>query len=133
MAQRGRKALRGTPMTAADRQKLERERNRRARETVNALVNFQGVDWEQQRELTRIEILNSIHLLSKWATEGQAAIDWWRLTFPPDRLAYVADVFERMQIQIPFCSACGSDLQQNEMGWWERCQCRRKDGRPVSA
>jgi hypothetical protein len=116
-------------MTAAERQHLERERNRRAREAVVALSSFQGVDWVEQRELTRLEILNAIFLLSKWAMEGRAAVDEWRLTLPPDRRAYVANVFERMNIQLPFCSACGGDLRWDETGIWQRCRCRDGEDR----
>lgn len=129
MVRRGRKPLHDTPMTAAERQRLERERNRRARETVLALSNFPGVDWEQRRELTPLEILNAIFLLSKWAMEGPEAVDEWRLTLTPHSRAYVANVFERMNIWLPFCSACGGELGQSETGVWQRCGCRQADYR----
>ncbi len=114
-------------MTAAERQQLERERNRRAREAVIGLSVFavNAIDWEQQRELSRQEILNTVFLLSKWAIDGPVVVDEWRLTLSTDRRAYVTKVFERLNIQIPFCSSCGDDLRKDETGKWQRCECRR--------
>ncbi|MGB7046302.1 MAG: hypothetical protein WBD65_15810, partial [Methylocella sp.] len=81
--------------------------------------------WEQQRELSRQEILNAVFLLSKWAIDGPVVVDEWRLTLSTDRRAYVTKVFERLNIQIPFCSSCGDDLRKDETGKWQRCECRR--------
>jgi len=126
MVKRGRKPLGLAPMTAAERQQLERERNRRAREIVIGLSSFalNANDREELRELSRIEILNTLYLVSKWGIDGRAAEDEWRLTLLPNRRAYVSKVFERFNIQIPFCSSCGSDLKKTETGELQRCGCR---------
>jgi hypothetical protein len=115
-------------MTAAERQRLERERNRRAREIVIGLSTFalNACDWEELRDLSRIEILNTLYLVSKWGTDGQDAEHEWRLTLSPDRRAYVSKVFERLNIQIPFCTSCGSDLKKTEADGLRRCGCWRR-------
>jgi hypothetical protein len=111
-------------MTAAERQKLERERNRRAREVVDALSGFSGSDWAERRELDRFEILNAIFLVSKWAREGAAAEEEWRIT-PPYERARIARAFERANMTwTPFCSNCGSSLEKDQTGQWQRCLCR---------
>lgn len=99
---RGRKSIGAAPMTAAERQSLERERNRRARLAVTALGNFafNAVDWGERRELNYTEIMNALFLLSKWATDGDQAIEEWRLTVPPERYPYVEMVFDRFGIPI---------------------------------
>jgi hypothetical protein len=126
MITRGRKPRGVPPMTASERQHLERERNRRAREAVNALSSFatNAWDWEEQRPLSEVEILNTIYLLSRWAIEGTTVVDWWRLTYSPDARARVAKIFDRrLNIQLPFCSTCGNDMRQDETGKWRRCEC----------
>ena len=126
MIKRGRKVRGAVPMTASERQHLERERNRRAREAVTALLSFatNARDWEEQRFLSTVEILNTIYLLSRWAIEGPTVLDEWRLTYPPDARARVAKIFDhRLNIQLPFCSTCGGDVRQDETGNRQRCEC----------
>ena len=127
MVRRGRKPLGIVPLTAAERQQVERQRNRRAREAVVGLASFavNANEWEEQRELSRDEILNTLFLLSKWAIEGHVAEDEWRLTLSPDRRAYVSKTFERLNLQLPFCSSCGAVLRRAEGDEWQRCECRR--------
>jgi hypothetical protein len=115
------------PMTAAQRQKLERERNNRARQVVIGLESFavNAVDREKQRQLSAQEILGGIYMLAKWGREGQAFIDETRLTFSPDRRAFTANVFDRFNIDMPFCRECGADLVEDTAGGWQRCKCKR--------
>jgi len=114
-------------MTVAERQKLERERNRRARQAVLGLESFalNAVDWEKQRFLSREEILGSVYMLTKWAINGPAFIDETRLTLSPDRRAFTANVFDRFNIDLPFCRACGVDLTKDAAGGWQGCKCKR--------
>jgi hypothetical protein len=112
-------------MTSSERQRVERERNRRARESVAAIstLAFNAYHWEEKRELTYTEITNALYLLGKWAEEGDRAVNEWRLTLPPDRRAFVASAFDRMNIQLPFCCDCGAELRRNMEGVQESCQC----------
>ena len=127
MVKRGRRPRGIAPMTVAERQRLERERNRRAREAVMAMecLALSPVHADRQESLSFTEILNAIFLLSKWAKEGQAVVDAWRATLSPDRRAYVAKIFDGMNIQLPFCSVCGGEMSQDGTGIWQRCECRR--------
>lgn len=128
MAKRGRRPLGIAPMTVAERQRLERERNRRAREAVIGMecLALNPVHVDRQEFLSREEILNAIFLLSKWAVEGPAVVDEWRLTLPPHSRSYVAKIFDRMNIGLPFCFACGGEVNQGESGLWKRCECGRR-------
>jgi hypothetical protein len=118
---------RAAPMTAAERQKLERERNNRARQVVIVLGDFatNAIDWENQRQLTKQEILAGLYMLAKWGRDGQVFIDETRLTLPPDRRAFTAKVFDRFNIDMPFCRECGADLKEHAEGEWEWCKCKR--------
>lgn len=118
-------ARKKVPMTAAERQRLERERNNRAREVVIGLGDFaiHAVDGENHRFLERDEILAALYMLAKWGKEGQAFIDETRLLSPPDRRAFTANVFDRFNINLPFCRECGDDLEENPEGGWRRCKC----------
>jgi hypothetical protein len=115
------------PMTANERQELERARNRRAREAVLGLKDFStnALDWEKQQELSRQDILSAIYNLARWAIEGQAFIDDARLISPPGQRALTATMFDRFNIDLPFCRSCGSDLKRNPEGGWQRCRCKR--------
>jgi hypothetical protein len=110
-------------MTAAERQHLERERNNRARAVVIGLESFpfNAID------LTRQDILNTIYSSSQWAMRGQAFIEETRLLSPPERRAYTTKMFERLNIELPFCRDCGSDLNKDEAGVRLRCKCQRRD------
>jgi hypothetical protein len=112
-------------MTASERQKLERERNRRARQAVLGLESFSlnAVTWDEQRFLSREEILGATYMLTKWAIEGDTFIDETRLTLPPDRRAFTANVFDRFNIDLPFCRSCGRDLKQDAAGGRLSCEC----------
>lgn len=136
MIKRGRKPLGRVPMTAAERQQIERERNRRAREVVIGLSSFalNANDWEEFRELSRIEILNTLYLVAKWGIDGSKAEDEWRLTLSPNRRAYIARILDRLNIRIPFCSNCGIDLGKSEAGDLRSCdRCGQTDiRRPLS-
>lgn len=114
------------PMTAAERQRLERERNRRARQAVLGLESFalNAVDWEKQRLLSKQEILNAMYLLTKWAIGGPAFIGETRLRLPLDRRAYTARELDRFNIDLPFCRSCGADLNEAKAGGWRRCKCK---------
>jgi hypothetical protein len=113
--------------TASERQQLERERNKRARQAVLGLETFAlyAVDRERQRFLSKQEILNATYLLAKWAIEGPAFIDETRLGLPPDRRAYTAKELDRFNIDLPFCRSCGADLNEAKAGGWQRCKCTR--------
>ena len=115
------------PMTAAERQKLERERNNRARQVVIGIESFamNAVDWENQKQLTQQEILGSLYMLAKWGRDGQSFVDETRLLFAPDRRAFTAKVFDRFNIDMPFCRECGADLKEHTEGGWQRCKCKR--------
>ena len=120
-------------MSASERQKLERERNNRARQVVTGIGDFamNAVDWEQLRFLKMEEILGHLYMVSKWGQEGQGFIDDTRMTLPPDRRAYTAKVFDRFNIDLPFCRDCGADLIEKPEGGWRPCTrlCRAKAGR----
>jgi hypothetical protein len=123
-----RPSIRDVAMTAAERQQLERERNRRARQALLGLQSFSlnAVDWEQKRMLSQQEILGSLYMLTRWAVEGPAFVSETRLTLPPDRRAFTANAFDRFNIDLPFCRSCGDDLVDDASGGWQRCKCTRR-------
>jgi hypothetical protein len=114
-------------MTAAERQKLERERNNRARQIVVGIGNFalHPVHWDTMRFCTQEEILGALHMVSKWGQEGDKFIEETRLTLPSDRCACTAKVFDRFNINLPFCRDCGADLIENLESGWQQCGCHR--------
>jgi hypothetical protein len=44
-------------------------------------------------------------------------------TLLPDRGAFVATVFERMNIELPFCRHCGLELACGSLGVRQQCKC----------
>lgn len=116
-------ARRKAPMTVAERQRLERERNNRAREVVIGLGDFamNAADWDKQ------QILGALYMVGKWGRDGQAFIDDTRLLLPPDRRAFTATVFDRFNIDMPFCRECGADLIKHPEAGWQRCKCIRSN------
>ena len=116
-------------MTAAERQKLERERNNRARQIVVGIGDFalNPVHWDEMRFCTQEEILGALYMVSKWGQEGEKFIEDTR-QLPRDRCAYTANVFDRFNIDLPFCRACGADLIENLEGGWQPCGHLTKKG-----
>jgi hypothetical protein len=114
---------RKSPKTAAERQRLERERNKRAREAISGLSNFahNGAHWEEMRLLEPHEILGTLLLVTKWAMHGDDVISEWRLTLAPDQLARTTKILEQAHIYLPFCKVCGANLKQDETGAVESC------------
>lgn len=115
--------IRIAPKTAAERQRLERERNKRAREAILGLSSFalNSAHWEEMRLLEPHEILGTVLLVTKWAIHGDDIIDEWRLTLAPAQLARTARILEQANILLPFCNACGANLKQDASGTLERC------------
>ena len=113
------------PKTAAERQRLERERNRRAREAVIGLSNFaqNGAHWEEMRLLEPHEILGTVLLVTKWAMYGDDIINEWELTLDPWQRARTASILGQANIFIPLCTSCGARLKSNEMGDPQYCDC----------
>ena len=96
-------------MTASERQKLERERNNRARAAVTSLSNYIG---STQAEIDSAydsaqEMKNKLFILAKWAAEGRS-IDW--VTLDAAAKSRIAKILESLAIQSPFCSYCGENL-----------------------
>jgi hypothetical protein len=120
--------IRTAPKTAAERQRLERERNKRAREAISGLSSFalNSPHWEEMRLLEPHEILGTLLLVTKWAIYGNDIIDEWRLTLAPFQLARTAKILEQANIILPFCNVCGANLNQDESGTLEHCSCLRK-------
>jgi hypothetical protein len=83
------------------------------------------LDWEKQRELSRQDILSAMYNLARWAIEGQSFIDDARLISPPGQRAITATMFDRFNINLPFCRSCGADLKEASDGGWQRCKCKR--------
>lgn len=128
MAKRGRKALGSAPMTAAERQRLERERNKRARDALIGLSDFaqNGAHWEELRLLKPHEILGTVLLVTKWAFHGDDIVNEWRLTLAPSQRARTANILQQANIFLPFCTTCGADLKRDETGALQRCSCKHK-------
>ncbi len=120
--------VRATPKTAAERQRLERERNRRAKEAIIGLESFalNGAHWEELRSLAPHEILGTVLLVTKWAMRGDDIVDEWRLTLAPFQRARTARILEQAHIFLPFCTTCGAVLDEDETGALRRCSCKQK-------
>jgi NADH pyrophosphatase NudC (nudix superfamily) len=118
--------IRTAPKTAAERQRLERERNKRAREALTGLSHFanNGAHWEELRLLEPYEILGTVLLVTKWAIHGDDIINEWRLTLAPFQRARTAKILQQAHIFLPFCATCGADLKQGETGTLLRCNCQ---------
>lgn len=112
--------------TAAQRQELERERNRRARQLVVGLKAFacNAVDQERLSLLSRQDVLNAVYNAAKWAAEGQAFVDEARLISPPAIRAVTATRLDLFNIDLPFCRSCGHDLTEHPEGGWRSCKCK---------
>ena len=120
--------VRTAPKTAAERQRLERERNKRAKEAIIGLESFalNGAHWDELKLLASHEILGTVLLVTKWAMHGDAIVDEWRLTLAPFQRARTAKILEQAHIFLPFCTTCGTDLHEDETGSLRRCSCRHK-------
>jgi hypothetical protein len=114
--------------TAAERQRLERERNKRAKDALIGLSDFaqNGAHWEEPRLLEPHEIRGTVLLVTKWAFHGDNIINEWRLTLAPFQRARTANILRQANIFIPFCTTCGADLKQDETGALGRCSCQNK-------
>src|ERR1700681_3274879 len=119
---------RKAPKTAAERQRLERERNKRARDAILGLSNFalNTAHWEEMRLLEPHEILGTLLLVTRWAIHGDEIIDEWRLTLAPFQRARTAKILGLANIILPFCNVCGTNLKQDESSTLEHCSCLRK-------
>jgi len=120
--------IRTAPKTVAERQRLERERNKRAREAILGLSNFalNGAHWEEMRLLEPHEILGTLLLVTKWAIHGDNVVDEWRLTLAPFQRARTANILQQANIFLPFCTTCGANLKRDETGTLQRCSCQHK-------
>lgn len=120
--------VRVTPKTAAERQRLERERNKRAKGAIIGLESFalNGAHWEELRLLAPHEILGAVLLVTKWAMRGDDIVDEWRLTLAPFQRARTAKILEQAHIILPFCTTCGADLHDGETGTLRPCSCKHK-------
>jgi amidase len=78
--------------TAAERQRLERERNKRAKDALIGLSDFaqNGAHWEEPRLLEPHEIRGTVLLVTKCAFHGDNIINEWRLTLAPFQRARTA-------------------------------------------
>ena len=121
-------AVRRPPKTAAERQRLERERNKRAREAIIGLESFalNGVHWEESRLLEPHEILGTVLLVTRWAMNGESVVDEWRLTLSAPQRARTAKILEQANIFLPFCTTCGAVREEDETGTLQRCPCRQQ-------
>jgi hypothetical protein len=113
---------------AAERQRLERERNRRAKDALIGLSDFaqNGAHWGELKLLEPHEILGTVLLVTKWAIHGDNIINEWRLTLAPFQRARTANILRQANIFIPFCTTCGADLKADETGVLQRCGCQNK-------
>jgi hypothetical protein len=120
--------IRTAPKTAAERQRLERERNKRARAALIGLSDFaeNGAHWEELRLLEPHEILGTVLLVTKWAIRGDDIVNEWRLTLAPFQRARTANILQKANIFLPFCTTCGDDLKQDETDAVLRCSCQHK-------
>jgi hypothetical protein len=127
--------VRTTPKTAAERQRLERERNKRAKEAIIGLSNFASNPghWEELRMLEPHEILGTVFLVTKWAIHGDEILDEWRLTLAPWQRARTAKILAQAHIHLPFCTTCGNDLRKHETTGLQDCDCQKKQSRQTGS
>lgn len=120
--------FRTAPKSAAERQRQERERNKRAKEAIVGLSNFalNGAHWEELRLLEPHEILSTVLLATRWAIEGNYIVNEWRVTLDLSQRARTANILQQANILIPFCTSCGADLHEDETGALRRCGCQQK-------
>jgi hypothetical protein len=119
---------RTAPKTAAERQRLERERNKRARDALIGLSGFaqNGAHWEELRLFEPHEIFGTVLLVTKWAIHGDDIINEWRLTLSPWQRARTAKILQQANILLPFCATCGANLEQDGRGTLNSCGCQHK-------
>lgn len=116
--------VRTSPKTAAERQRLERERNKRAKDAIIGLSAF--AQNGAHCFLKPHEILSTVLCVTKWAIDGDDIVDEWRLTLAPLQRARTAQILEQAHIFLPFCTTCGADLRKDETGTLQRCGCEQK-------